>query len=88
MRPLCLDCKREMTCTKTGATYLETDSESNPSLWSADLYTCRGCGRQILCGFAAVPYMSWYESGFNDEVQRLKNSPDEVLFTGKERSYE
>lgn len=88
MRPLCLDCKREMSCTKTGATYLDPGSDSDPTLWSADLYTCQGCGRQILCGFAAAPYMSWYESSFQAEVERLKDSPDEILFSGKERSYE
>lgn len=39
-------------------------------LWNADLMECRGCGAQIVVGFAAQPVSEHYKPGFDEEVKR------------------
>jgi hypothetical protein len=46
---------------------LEERTEWKPyKLWHADLLECRGCGDQIVAGFARQPYSEHYHPDYNE----------------------
>jgi len=52
MRPVCVPCKREMACSKTGRVLELLSPAPDPyELWSCDEWTCAGCGAVVLSGY-------------------------------------
>jgi len=58
MRPVCVPCKREMTCSKTGRVLELLSPAPQPyQLWSCDEWLCTGCGAVVLSGYGRGPMM-------------------------------
>jgi len=56
MRPVCVPCKREMACSKTGRVLELLSPAPEPyQLWSCDEWTCAGCGAVVLSGYGRGP---------------------------------
>lgn len=65
MKPVCVQCKREMKCDKNGAAVLinvvhpgRPDQPRPYELWYGDRWKCEGCGVAVVCGMAASPVAS------------------------------
>lgn len=64
MTPICVSCKREMRCSKTGRrVVLTTDGEPYQVL-SGDEYACPACKVRVVTGFARGPLAESYMSHF------------------------
>ena len=68
MRPVCVQCKKEMCCSKTGA-YVSHDNR----IWSGDQFRCDSCGAEVVINFGTafirdedVVYDSIIELGGSD----------------------
>ena len=60
--PICAKCKRLMHCKKNG--FLVNDPEVDgfeSTFWRGDLWTCNGCGAQVVIGFGR----GFLQSDFN-----------------------
>jgi len=51
LRPVCVRCNREMTCTENGAMVRTCPGVAV----SGDMYSCPSCGAQVVVGFAHQP---------------------------------
>ena len=52
MTPVCVSCRRIMSCSKTGRKVEVLASGRPYELWSGDEYTCRECGAVVVATFA------------------------------------
>jgi hypothetical protein len=46
VRPVCVQCKVEMRCSKTGA-FVTHDNR----IWSGDAFRCESCDAEVIVGF-------------------------------------
>lgn len=52
MKPICVKCRKAMTCKKNE--FYVKDGESGPgfaTVWSGDMFECPTCGGQVVVGF-------------------------------------
>ena len=77
-KPICVKCMRFFKPKKTGIVALEQMPKKNDALpgdgdqanwtpskcWSADLYSCKGCGAEIIYGFGLGPIAEHHEIDF------------------------
>ena len=49
MNPICVNCKIEMKCTKTG--FLVAGTEVPNWVYNGDKYTCPKCGNEVVVNF-------------------------------------
>ena len=60
-RPVCVNCRREMRCSKTGRV-LEMVSAGRPyQLWSVDEFKCPTCGMRVLAGYGRAPMAEGFD---------------------------
>jgi hypothetical protein len=65
MRPVCVACKRFYRCKKNGVLVHHQNGEGGDyQVWSADLYVCEGCGKEIIAGFGKAPVASCFSPDF------------------------
>ena len=56
MRPVCVPCKREMSCAKNGRVLELLSPAPEPyQLWSADEWRCPVCDATVLSGYGRGP---------------------------------
>lgn len=46
MRPVCVQCRKEMYCSRTGA-YVSHDNR----IWAGDQFRCDWCGAEVIVNF-------------------------------------
>lgn len=85
-KPVCVKCQRFFRMTKAGKPVLEQMPVAGSAapgtacptdwrpykLWQADLWTCQGCGFQLVTGFGKQAVAERYEDGFKDELGKVK----------------
>jgi hypothetical protein len=67
MKPICVECKLFFKPKKNEVAFEEGfgDGTGKPyKLWLADLWECRGCGRQIIVGAGASPVAEHYQPDY------------------------
>lgn len=81
-RMVCMKCQLFLHPKKTGVIVEEGMPQSSADkpgegnwlpykLWSADSWECRGCGVEIIAGFAAQHFAEHYEKNYGETKKRL-----------------
>ena len=70
-RLACVKCQVEMRCKEAGVLVTEMASFGPYKLWWADLWTCPGCGCEIVGKFANRPWFEHYQGDIEAEIARL-----------------
>jgi hypothetical protein len=47
-------------------------------IWVSDLWECKKCGSQILCGHGIQPVSVQHETGFKDLIEKLRATQLEI----------
>ena len=70
----CVDCQRWMVPMKNGVAVLETmeDGVTPYKIWIADLWSCPGCFRKLITGFAGQPLAIHHMEGFTEYLEEVK----------------
>lgn len=72
MKPVCVPCRRFFRCTKNGFAFTEGMSTVEPAqwlpykIWRGDLWTCEGCGAEIISGVGSQPIAIQHQPHFDD----------------------
>ncbi len=82
MKPICVDCQRFYRPKKNGHFFIEGMPTENDApagtaaphlwqpykLWSGDLWSCEGCGHEIVVGVGREPVAEHFQKDFADAV--------------------
>ncbi len=61
--PICVKCRLVMTIKKTGVDVEHmADAERPYQIWMGDIYSCRSCGTEIVCGFGHTPVAEHFQT--------------------------
>lgn len=72
MRPVCVSCKQEMRCSKTGAMVTHDNR-----IWSGDAFMCSSCNVEIVLNFGRPFFNDHHEFRDQDLVVALETGEDE-----------
>jgi hypothetical protein len=73
MVPVCAKCRIEMRIKKTGIDVEEMAGCDSPyRIWSADLFSCQGCGHEVVVGFGKTPISEHYKPEYADIQKTVK----------------
>jgi hypothetical protein len=87
MKPICVKCQRFYRMTRVGVRFIEampTNGSWSPpgttapdqwqpyKLWAGDLWTCQGCGHELISGVGRVPITEHYKPDFKEIVIALR----------------
>jgi hypothetical protein len=75
MKLACPTCNRQLILKKVGINVIETFTGMQESyqVWSADLWQCPECDRQVIAGFGEQPSISNFDPGFAEYVGQFVN---------------
>jgi len=84
-KAICVYCQTEFKIIKTGAYVIDMFLQPPQpyKIWSADVWGCPRCGKQIVQGFGSKPLYEHFEENFKENLDRIlgsKNEDDWVLF--------
>lgn len=82
LKSICVRCQRFYRPKKNGICFVEQmpnrkdavpgvhspDHWQPYKLWSGDLWSCHGCGHELIVGVAKLPLAEHYQDGFADAV--------------------
>jgi hypothetical protein len=77
---VCADCKIEMYPKENGIFVVEYMNRNEPyKLWRADLWSCKGCGRNAVLGFATCSIVDHYEPQFKTVLDNIRASGKTII---------
>lgn len=89
MRPLCVNCQRDMTRTESGVVILEYAKALGPyQLWHADLFVCPSCETQVVADKADRPYARHGQADFDEKVAFILGQDKVKVFKSLEYGME
>lgn len=68
MRPICVRCRAEMHCHKTGRRVGIVSGGDLYQVWAGDEYAC-SCGNGVIIGFPPQPLAESFQPGFEALVK-------------------
>lgn len=71
-RPVCASCRVEMRPETNDVQVLDVADWGPYQLWSADLWKCPICGKEIIIGFGNNAYAAHYEENFELRLQSAR----------------
>lgn len=76
--PVCVECRKEMIPEHNGTMFIEKASFGPYKIWMADKWKCRGCGKEILCGFGQNPLSEHYMDNFQEKLKEAQKNPHTI----------
>jgi hypothetical protein len=78
---VCTECQCEFVILKNEVSVIEMfcDPPVPYKIWSADLWKCPGCGKEVVAGFSQS-WVEHYQSRFQDELDRIMKSGATVIY--------
>ena len=70
-KSVCVKCGLELSITKNGnpVVLMFNEPKQPYEVWFGDLWTCPGCGGQIVSGFANVPFAEHWQPDFQKKLE-------------------
>lgn len=68
---VCTKCQVELKPETNGVKVIEMASFGPYKIWNADLWKCRGCGLEIVSGFAHEPIAEHFQPTFPQELEKI-----------------
>ena len=85
---VCVECNRELRPEQNGIYLVElfADDKKVYKIWTADLWKCPDCGKEIVSGFADNPLFEHYQGDGEANVGKIRKSGGKIIFC-KEHLY-
>lgn len=64
MPPVCVACRVQMRCVKTGVDVELMAADQSYQIWMADRFRCEGCGIEVITQFARIPVAEHFHAGY------------------------
>lgn len=64
MPPVCVACKVQMRCVKTGVDVELMAADQPHQIWNADRVKCEGCGIEVVTQFARLPVAEHFHARY------------------------
>jgi len=75
LNPVCVECTETMFCKENGVKVIDPGGR----VWSADLWECKNCGKQVTKGYGNEPIVMSNEEGFGEYIRLCINNPKETV---------
>ncbi len=72
---VCVECESLYRIKKNGIEAIMMLNGVENEIWSADLWECPKCKRQLIAGFAKVPHHASFSPDFQQELERIYAKP-------------
>lgn len=71
---VCVDDGFEFDIEKNGVFEIVMANFGEYQIFRADLWKCRGCGKEVVAGFGKEPFIEHFDEGFKTALTRVKAS--------------